>query len=173
MNDLSRDTNGENLLLHLIKRMIRLFFLREPDFTTWQPPDSPPQKRRSVAIRVVDCGSCNAVEQEILSIFNPIFDASRFGFSLETSPRHADVLLLSGPLTRNMQSALYAVFDALPEPRRVVTVGDDILGQGIFRESYAVVPLPPEINAACVAHIPGDPPCPADILTVLLKIDWG
>lgn len=128
------------------------------------------KRRRSIAIRVVDCGSSGAAEQEILAIFNPVYDAERFGFSLTASPRHADILMLSGPLTRNMENALLATFEAMPEPRRVVTVGNDIIGKGMFGDSYAVIPLPEVVAAACVAHVPGDPPTPSEILGVLRKI---
>jgi Ni,Fe-hydrogenase III small subunit len=125
---------------------------------------------RSTAIRVVNCGSDGAVEQEILAIFNPVYNAERYGFHLVASPRHADILLVSGPLTRNMEGALLAAFEAMSYPRRVVTIGDAITGQGMFHDSYAVVPLPEAVALACVAHIPGDPPCPADILAALRQI---
>jgi Ni,Fe-hydrogenase III small subunit len=128
------------------------------------------KRGRSMAIRVVDCGSSGAAEQEILALFGPVYDAERFGFSLTASPRHADILLVSGPLTRNMETALLATFEAMPEPRRVVTIGNDIIGQGIFGDSYAVIPLPEIIAAACVAHVPGDPPAPSEILSALRKI---
>ncbi len=90
---------------------------------------------RSIAIRVIDCGSSGAVEQEILAIFNPVYDAEQYGFQLAASPRHADVLLVSGPLTRSMEAALLATFEAMPDPRRVVTIGDAFTGQGIFGDS--------------------------------------
>lgn len=123
---------------------------------------------RSVNIRVVDCGSSNAAEQEILALFNPVYDAERFGFHLVASPRHADLLLISGPVTRNMYSALLAAFHAMPEPRRVITIGDDMSEGSIFNNSYAVLPLPDEIMAARIAHIPGDPPSPEQILQTLI-----
>ncbi len=127
--------------------------------------------RKSLFIRQVDGGSSNAVEQEIAAIFNPVYDAERFGIQLVTSPRHADILLLTGPLTRNMRNAVLAAFHAMPIPRRVVTVGDGFDHRGVFDGSYAIVPLPDEITAARVAHIPGDPPTPLQILDVLLKLD--
>ncbi len=176
MNGGNREIRPAGLPEQIIRRFLRTLLGRRPDFT--QPGGRAesgghfPWPGRSVAIRVVDGGSSGDVEQEIQAIFNPVYDAERYGFHLVTSPRHADVLLVSGPLTRNMEAALLAAFDAMPEPRRVVTVGDEIAGQGIFRDSYAVVPLPEEIRAACVGHVPGDPPAPADILAVLLEMDW-
>jgi Ni,Fe-hydrogenase III small subunit len=150
-------------------RLLRALFVRRPVFTTSLPG---PRKRRSVGIRVVDCGSNYAAEQEILAMFNPVYDAERFGLYLVTSPRHADVLLVTGPLTRNMVAPLLAAFRAMPEPRRVVSVGDDCGSQGVYRGSYAVVPFPDEILAARVAHVPGDPPEPGQIIQALLEVDF-
>jgi len=79
---------------------------------------------------------------------------------------------VSGPLARNMEAALLAAFEAMPEPRRVVTIGDDLEGLGVFRDAYGITPLPQPLAAARVAHVPGNPPSPADILAGLLAIDW-
>jgi Ni,Fe-hydrogenase III small subunit len=103
----------------------------------------------------------------VLAIFNPVYDAEQYGFSLAASPRQADVLLVSGPLTRNMEAALLAGFEAMPDQRKVITIGDYFAGKNMFGDSYAVIPLPEEIVAARVAHIPGDPPSPAQILEAL------
>lgn len=152
----------------LARRMAGIFLRRHH----YQPNSLSSHRRRSVGIRVVDCGSNNAVEQEILAMFNPYYDVERFGFHLVTSPRHADVLLVTGPLTRNMEGALLATFEAMPRPRRVVTVGDDTSSEGVYLGSYAVQPLPESILAARVAHVPGDPPTPGQILEVLLEVDY-
>ena len=84
--------------------------------------------------------------------------------------RPADILLITGPFTRNMQSAALAAFQAMPHPRRVITVGDGFQEEGLFAGSYAVVPLPEEIAKAQVMHIPGDPPSPCEILDALLEL---
>lgn len=131
------------------------------------------QRRRSVAIRVVDCGSSNAAELEIAALFNPVYDIERYGFHLTASPRHADLLLVSGPLTRNMESALLAAYWAMPEPRRLVTVGDGFQPAGLFAGSYAVTPLPDELLPGWIAHIPGDPPSPLHVLQVLCALEWN
>ena len=119
----------------LAARLWQALTFRQPEYT--QPIPGLTGKRRSqpVAIRVVDCGSGGAAGQEIQAMFNPVYDAERFGFYLTASPRHADLLLVTGPVTRNMEAALLEAFEAMPEPRRVVTVGDDVLGKGVFRES--------------------------------------
>jgi Ni,Fe-hydrogenase III small subunit len=160
---------------HFTMTILRRFFQSlvgwKADFTRADSQVSSRNQHRSLSIRVVDCGSSGAAEQEILAIFNPVYDAERFGVHLVTSPRHADVLLVSGPLARNMEAALIAAFEAMPEPRQVVTIGDDLNGPGLFDDSYAVVPLPSVVAAAVVAHVPGNPPAPADILAALLEID--
>lgn len=128
---------------------------------------------RSVFIRHVDGGSCNGCELEIAALFNPIYDAERFGFHLVASPRHADVLLVTGPLTRSMEAALVGAFRAMPEPRCVVTVGDGFRAGTPFADSYTVVPLPVEMESAWQAHVMGDPPTPQAILSVLLALSLG
>jgi Ni,Fe-hydrogenase III small subunit len=126
---------------------------------------------RSIFIRQIDGGSCNAIELEIAALFNPIYDIEQYGFHLVASPLHADILLLSGPLTQGMEAALIAAFRAMSEPRYVITVGDGFLEQGLFQDSYAIVqPLPTEITMACVGHVPGNPPDPSAILEVLLTL---
>jgi Ni,Fe-hydrogenase III small subunit len=126
---------------------------------------------KSIFIRHVDAGSSNAIEQEITALFNPVYDVERFGFHLVASPRHADILLITGPFTRSMEAAALAAFHAMPEPRRVITAGDGFEEDSVFHSSYAVTPLPDEIAAVRVAHIPGDPPSPQQILDVLLSLE--
>jgi len=166
---ISSSVRKTGIFFLVIGRLIRTLFLRPPAYTK---PNAIPRRRRSIAIRVVDCGSNNGVEQEIQAMFNPIYDAERYGLRLVTSPRHADVLLVTGPLTRNMERPLLAAFRAMPEPRRVVTVGDDVEGGGVYTGSYAIIPLPKEILAARAAHVPGDPPAPDQILQKLLEVDF-
>jgi Ni,Fe-hydrogenase III small subunit len=125
----------------------------------------------SIFIRHLDAGSCNDCELEIAALSNPIYDFERFGFHVVASPRHADVLLVTGPFTRSMEAAALAAFRAMPEPRRVVTVGDGFRPDGLFGDSYAVLPLPEEMIPCWVVHVPGDPPSPHDLLEVLLTLE--
>ncbi len=118
----------------------------------------------------MDAGSCNDCELEITALSNPVYDFGRFGFHIVASPRHADVLLITGPFTRSMEKAALKAFEAMPEPGYVITAGDGFKENSIFKGSYAIVPLPEKINSAWIAHIPGDPPSPKDMLDSLLKI---
>lgn len=125
--------------------------------------------QRSLTIRVVDAGSCNACELEIHAISNPIYNCERFGIHFTASPRFADMLLVTGPVSRNMEIALKRTYNATPPPKLVVAVGDCGLNGGIFGESYAslggvgkVIPVD--------AYIPGCPPKPVDILKGILKV---
>jgi len=131
------------------------------------------RERRSIFFRHLDGGSCNDCELEITALSSPIYDLERFGLHAVASPRHADLLLVTGPFTRSMEAAALAAFRAMPEPRRVVTVGDGFQEGGLFADSYAVVPLPQELAEAWVAHVPGDPPSPRDLLDVLLTLETG
>ncbi|MDD2766624.1 MAG: NADH-quinone oxidoreductase subunit B family protein [Candidatus Moranbacteria bacterium] len=123
----------------------------------------------SLAIRQVDGGSDNACEQELVALSNSFYDVERFGIHFVASPRHADMLLVTGPITRNMAEAVKSAYDATPDPKIVVAVGDDALSGGIFRNSYAVVG---GVDAVIPVnyHIPGDPPSPKKILCALLNI---
>lgn len=123
----------------------------------------------SLAIRQVDGGSDNACEQELVALSNSFYDVERFGIHFVASPRHADMLLVTGPITRNMASAVKSAYDATPDPKIVVAVGDDALDGGIFKDSYAIVG---GVNNVIPVnyHIPGDPPTPRVILESLLHI---
>ena len=123
----------------------------------------------SLAIRQVDAGSDNACEQELVALSNAFYDVERFGIHFVASPRHADMLLVTGPVTRNMAEALRHSYDATPNPKIVVAVGDDALDGGIFQGSYATFD---GVNTVVpVAYgIPGDPPTPMIILQHLLEI---
>src|SRR5229473_1225339 len=94
---------------------------------------------RSLAIRELDAGSCNGCELEIHALNNPVYDVERFGIRFVASPRHADVLLVTGPVTRNMKVALERTYAAMPAPKWVVAVGDCGCGCGVFEGSYAVM----------------------------------
>src|SRR5438874_811486 len=94
---------------------------------------------RALAIREVDAGSCNGCELEIAALAGPVYDMERFGMHFVASPRHADVLLVTGPVTRNMEIPLRRTYEATPDPKFVVAVGDCAKTCGVFKGSYAVV----------------------------------
>jgi Ni,Fe-hydrogenase III small subunit len=123
----------------------------------------------SLAIRVVTAGSTNACEQELAALSNPRYDVERFGIHFVASPRHADMLLVTGPVSRNMGEALRRTYEAMPPPKIVVAVGDDACDGGIFRGSYAVLD---GAGSVVPVHyrIPGDPPPAYTILCSLLQI---
>lgn len=125
--------------------------------------------RGSLAIRQIDAGSDNACEQELNALSNAFYDIERFGIHFVASPKHADMLMITGPVTRNMAKAVRRAYDATPDPKIVVAVGDDAIHGGIFRGSYAVAD---EVKKVVPVHygIPGDPPSPLTILTHLLRI---
>lgn len=122
---------------------------------------------RSLAIREVDTGSCGACESEIISANNPIYDLQRFGINFVASPRHADCLLVTGPVSKNMLVALRKTYEAMPEPKFVITCGDCALNGGLFRDSYYVEGAVKDILPVLL-HIPGCPPSPLVIIKSLL-----
>jgi len=124
---------------------------------------------RSLSIREVDAGSCNGCELEIHALGNAYYDLERFGLRFVASPRHADVLLVTGPVTKNMRMALERTYDATPNPKWVVAVGDCARDGGCFAGSYAVFG---GISAVVPVdlHIPGGPPPPLEILRGLLTL---
>jgi len=123
----------------------------------------------SLAIRQIDAGSDNSCEQELVALSNAFYDVERFGIHFVASPRHADMLLVTGPITRNMAESVKKAYEATPEPKIVVAVGDDAINGGLFKDSYAVLG---GVDSVIPVHyqIPGDPPSPKDILFHLLKI---
>jgi len=122
---------------------------------------------RALAIRQVDAGSCNGCELEIAGLAGPVYDMERFGLHFVASPRHADMLLVTGPVTRNMAVPLRKTYDATPDPKLVVAVGDCARTCGVFAGSYAVAG-PVESIVPVDAHIDGCPPEPSDILRGIL-----
>jgi Ni,Fe-hydrogenase III small subunit len=122
---------------------------------------------RSLSIRVVDAGSCNGCELEIAALSNAFYDLERFGLRLVASPRHADVLIVTGPVTANMREALERTYFATPDPKWVVAVGDCAVDGGVFGQSYAVLGGVSEVLSVDL-HIPGCPPRPDELLDGLL-----
>ena len=120
----------------------------------------------SVQIRHVDAGSCNGCEIEIGSAFGPVYDAERYGARLVASPRHADALLVTGVVTRNMAEPLRRTVEAVPEPRLVVAVGDCARNRGVFAEAYGVVGAVADVVAVDL-EVPGCPPRPEAIVAAL------
>ena len=123
--------------------------------------------RGSVQIRHVDAGSCNGCELEIASACGPVYDAERYGARLVASPRHADVLLVTGPVTRNMEDPLRKAYEATPAPKRVVAVGDCAQNCGVFAGGYGVVGPVSDVLPVDV-QIRGCPPEP-DVIVAALR----
>ena len=122
---------------------------------------------RSLSIREVDAGSCNGCELEISGLMSPVYDSERFGVHFVASPRHADMLLVTGPVTRNMAVPLLKTYEATPAPKLVVAVGDCARTCGVFKGSYAVAGSVDSIIPVD-AFVDGCPPEPADILRGIL-----
>ena len=120
----------------------------------------------SVQVRHVDAGSCNGCEVEIGSAFGPVYDAERYGARLVASPRHADALLVTGPVTRNMQRALRRTYEAVPAPKMVVAVGDCARNCGVFAGAYGVAGAVADVVPVDL-DVPGCPPRPEAIVAAL------
>jgi Ni,Fe-hydrogenase III small subunit len=130
---------------------------------------SRPDRGRSLAIRHVDAGSCNGCEHELTLTSSPYYDLQRFGLGIVASPRHADVLLVTGPVTTRMREPLLVAYNAMPEPRRVAALGDCALGCNVLGMTDDVVGsvdavLPVDLR------IPGCPPTPEQIAAALLGL---
>lgn len=123
----------------------------------------------SLAIREIDAGSTNAEEEELKALTNAYYDVERFGIGFVASPRHADMLMVTGPVSRNMVKALRLTYEATPEPKIVVAVGDGAIDGGVFKGSDAIIG---GVHEVIPVHfqIPGDPPSPKVILCSLLHI---
>jgi Ni,Fe-hydrogenase III small subunit len=128
---------------------------------------------RALGIREVDAGSCNGCEIEISGLTGPVYDLERFGMHFVASPRHADLLLVTGPVTRNMEIPLRKTYEATPDPKLVVAVGDCAKTCGVFAGSYAVAGSVADIIPVDV-FVLGCPPEPTDILHgILAALDRG
>ena len=128
-----------------------------------------PSHGRSLAIRHVDAGSCNGCEHELTLLSSPYYDLQRFGLGVVASPRHADVLLVTGPVTTRMQGPLLTAYNAMPEPRRVAALGDCALGCNVLGTSDNLVGALEQVLPVDV-RIPGCPPAPDAIAQALLSL---
>jgi membrane-bound hydrogenase subunit mbhJ len=124
-------------------------------------------RRRSLALRHVDAGSCNGCEHELTLATSPRYDLERFGLDIVASPRHADILLVTGPVTTRMASALRTAYDAMPEPRLVAALGDCALGCGILGDPAELIGALEDVLPVDI-RIPGCPPSPEAIAQRLL-----
>jgi Ni,Fe-hydrogenase III small subunit len=124
---------------------------------------------RSLSIRQVDAGSCNGCELEIHALNNAFYDLERFGLRFVASPRHADVLMVTGPVTKNMREALLRTYNATPDPKWVVAVGACAADGGVFAGSYAVAGGVKDVIPVDL-HIRGCPPSPSELLRGLLAL---
>jgi Ni,Fe-hydrogenase III small subunit len=124
---------------------------------------------RSLSIREVDAGSCNGCELEIHALNSAYYDIERFGLRFVASPRHADVLMVTGPVTKNMKEALERTYNATPSPKWVVAIGDCARDGGCFVGSYAVVGGVSAVVPVDL-HVPGCPPRPIEIMKGLLAL---
>ncbi|MGW4356084.1 NADH-quinone oxidoreductase subunit B family protein [Nocardia sp. NPDC004582] len=131
--------------------------------------DAPAALRGSLQLRHVDVGSCNGCELEISGAFGPVYDAERYGARLVASPRHADGLLVTGVVTRNMAEALRRTHTATPALNVVIACGDCALNQGVFAGAYGVVGSVRDVVAVDV-EIPGCPPAPDAIVAALRSV---
>jgi Ni,Fe-hydrogenase III small subunit len=163
-------------MIPLLRRIFRTGIISEP------PPDPAGGPRREIdrlqddvlrilgralTIRQVDAGSCNGCELEIHALNNPYYNLEGQGIKFVASPRHADMLLVTGPVTRNMENALRIAYDCTPDPKLVVVVGDCGCDGGVFGESYASCGAVENVVGVDV-RIPGCPPEPVDILRGIL-----
>ncbi len=128
-----------------------------------------PSRGRSLAVRHVDAGSCNGCEHELTLTASPYYDLQRHGFGVVASPRHADVLLVTGPVTRRMHEPLLAAYRAMPEPRLVAALGDCALGCNVLGSAEEIVG-PLEAVLPVDVRIPGCPPTPDAIVAALIEL---
>ncbi len=141
---------------------------RTPQLTS-EGPKPLLRLRGSLQLRHIDAGSCNGCEMEITSIFSPVYDAEQYGIRMVASPRHADVALVTGPVTKNMVGPLLRTLDAMASPSVVVALGDCAKDCGVFAGAYGVEGSVTDVTHVHV-EIPGCPPKPSDIVAALRGI---
>ena len=163
-------------MIPMIRQVLRTGIVSEPTpemREEWRARSSQIQDEilrllgRALVIRQVDAGSCNGCELEIHALNNPYYNIEGLGIRFAASPRHADMLLVTGPVSRNMERALRIAYDAMPDPKLVVAVGDCGRDGGLFGESYATCGGVSKVIPVDVV-VPGCPPPPLDILRGIL-----
>lgn len=153
-----------------IRKILRVGRVVERAGAAPPPAAKPPAGvRGSLQVRHVDAGSCNGCEVEIAGAFGPVYDAEQYGARLVASPRHADALLVTGVVTRNMADPLRNTVAATPQPRVVIACGDCALNRGLFKDAYGVVGAVGEVVPVDV-EIPGCPPTPSEIIAALRSV---
>jgi len=167
-------------MLKILRQIARVGIATEP---SPQPADGAEVQRiqgelldilgRALAIRQVDAGSCNGCELEIHALNNPYYNLEGLGIRFVASPRHADLLLVTGPVSRHMREALLRTWEATPEPRLVVAAGDCACDGGIFGESYASCGRIANVLPVVDVHVAGCPPPPIDLLRGILAAVRG
>jgi Ni,Fe-hydrogenase III small subunit len=162
---------------HILKQITRTGIVTEPTPSTQDSPAAAVERihrdllailGQALTIRQVDAGSCNGCELEIHALNNPYYNIEGLGIRFVASPRHADMLLVTGPVSRHMEEALRRTFEATPEPKLVVAVGDCGCTGGIFGESYASCGRVANVIPVDVT-VPGCPPPPLEILRGILS----
>jgi membrane-bound hydrogenase subunit mbhJ len=160
-------------LLHYVRRPAVTAFPHAPDpEAPYTPPElltAAPQFRRSLALRHLDSGSCNGCEAELQLLGSPVYDLSRFGFGVTPSPRHADVLVVTGVVTEAMVPILRSTYEAMPGPKLVLAVGACARDGGVFAGAPGIVGDLSRVLPVA-ARVPGCPPSPNDMLGALLSI---
>lgn len=161
---------GDSSVLGWVRKIRQVGRVAEPP-TPKPPPATPPPTgvTGSLQVRHVDAGSCNGCEVELSGAFSPTYDAERYGIRLAASPRHADALLVTGVVTRNMAQPLRNALEATPQPRVVIAVGDCARNCGMFAEAYGVVGAVSDVIAVDV-DVPGCPPDPQAIIDALRSV---
>ena len=165
------ETTSRSLVKDALRKIIKTGRVAErpPGRPEEEPPAAAAELGGSVQIRHVDAGSCNGCEVEIASAFGPVHDAERYGVRLVASPRHADALVVTGPVTRNMRMALRRTYEAVPEPKVVVALGDCARNCGVFAEAYGVAGAVKDVVPTDV-EVPGCPPEPEAIVAALRRL---
>ena len=164
-------------MFRILKKSLKTGVVTGQHPAATQPPEQlQPEARqkarlfgKSLTIREVDTGSCNACEMEMNALANPVYDIERFGIHIAASPRHADALVVTGPVTVNMERPLKDVYKQTPDPKLVIAVGDCAIHCGVFKGSYAVTG-PVDRHIPVDVRIPGCPPRPAEILKALEEL---
>jgi Ni,Fe-hydrogenase III small subunit len=157
----------------LARRIWRLGRATEPARDTPDDPDATVAGSEALAgslnIREVDAGSCNGCELEVINAFGPVYDAERFGAKLVASPRHADALLVTGPVTVNMATPLRKTYEAMPAPKLVIALGDCAKNCGVFRGGHGIEGSVADVLDVDL-EIPGCPPEPQEIIAAIRRL---